>query len=77
MKARIVSGDERQVMSVLRGEMGWWRPWISCFWMRGIEVGCVSVEVIRMVTAAASLSGEGVRDGTFGTCVVAVMIVEI
>ena len=36
VKARIVSGDERQVMGVL-GEMrglGWWRPQNSCFWMR-------------------------------------------
>ena len=37
VKARIVSGEERQVMGVLveaRG-LGWWRPWNSCFWMRG------------------------------------------
>ena len=37
VKARIVSGVERQVTSVLggRGGLGWWRPWNSCFWMRG------------------------------------------
>ena len=37
VKARIVSGDERPVMGVLgrQGGLGWWKPWNSCFWMRG------------------------------------------
>ena len=37
VKARIVSGDESQVMDILGGRegLGWWRPWNSCFWMRG------------------------------------------
>ena len=37
VKARIVSGDERQarVPWGSEGELGWWRPQNSCFWMRG------------------------------------------
>ena len=37
MKARILSGDERQVMWGGGGqeELRWWRPRNSCFWMRG------------------------------------------
>ena len=79
VKARIVGGDERQVVGVCRGVGGVVneRGRVPTGSEGSIEVCGIGMEVIGVVVDMAPSSGKGVRYGAFGGGGVTTMVVEV